>query len=170
MKLTQELVKQLFDYHPDGYLMWKIKPKNQTIEIGDRAGYIEYTKTKPRYRVTVNNSAYLVSRIIFLYHKGYLPPEVDHEDRNPLNDKIENLRAATRAQNMGNTRSRKNSTSKYLGVYLKCGKLWCAQIRAQGKQRYLGSHKTEELAALAYNREAVRFHGEFANLNIITGL
>lgn len=165
IELTQDLVKQLFNYK-DGFLYWKVSP-NWSIKIGSKAGYVNKLKGCSRNKVEINGKGYLSSRIIFLYHHGYLPKFVDHRDRDSLNDKIENLRAASRAENNKNVTSHKNTTSKYLGVSLIDKKYWRATIMINRRQKYLGRHKTEENAALAYNKAAELYHGEFANLNII---
>jgi hypothetical protein len=92
--------------------------------------------------------------------------QIDHIDRNGLNNQKSNLRKCTHAQNMMNRKSR--GESKYLGVsYLqtKYGKYIVAQIRINGEVKKLGLFKTEEEAAVAYNNAAKIYHGEFANLN-----
>lgn len=94
--------------------------------------------------------------------------QTDHKDRNGLNNQKYNLRVATNSQNTANRKSFKNSTSKYLGVRLhKRDNIWEANIQKDGKLMYIGRFKTEEDAALAYNKVAQKLHGEFANLNII---
>lgn len=95
---------------------------------------------------------------------------IDHRDRNSLNNQRNNLRTASRSQNNANTISRKNSYSKYLGVSLfrktKAGKgKWRASIGKDKKIYHLGYFKTEQQAAIAYNKKALELHGEFANLN-----
>lgn len=167
MELTQELVKSLFDYHEDGYLIWKVKPR-QNVNIGDRAGHLCLDRGEYRYSVMVYGKSYRVSRMIFFYHTGEWPATVDHENGITTDDRIKNLRAATRRQNSANRRSAKNSFSKYLGVcWHKCTQKWIVKIRVNGKDIHLGLFMTEILAALAYNKAAVKYHGEFANLNII---
>lgn len=101
---------------------------------------------------------------------GITDPSIlgDHKDRNTLNNQRNNLRKASRSQNNANTRSRNNSVSKYLGVspFVKNGKSkWRANICKDKKIYHLGYFKTEEDAALAYNKKALELHGEFANLN-----
>lgn len=167
MEITQEIVKNLFDYHEDGYLIWKIKPR-QNVQIGDRAGFCMFYERGYRCKVKINMKSYFCSRIIFLWHKGYFPIIVDHKDRNKLNDKIENLRAATTFDNAKNTNSRKNSSSKYLGVYWHAkNKYWCAHVSVCGKSKHLGVFKNEDEAALAFNNATKIHYGEFANLNIV---
>lgn len=165
MELTQDLLKELF-YYKDGALYWRVKRKG--CKLNARAGTLKKFRTENRYIITMDYKQYLSSRLIFLYHKGYLPEKVDHRDRNTLNDRIENLRAANCRQNQCNRTSRKNSSSQYLGVslYKSFGK-WGAQIRVNNKPIYLGSFPSEDQAAKAYNEAAKLYHGEFANLNVI---
>jgi hypothetical protein len=93
---------------------------------------------------------------------------VDHIDRNPLNNCRSNLRIATKGQNNMNVNSRKNSTSKFVGVHWdKARKRWRAAVVNNAKSFYVGRFKNEEDAALAYNERAILLHGEFANLNQI---
>lgn len=85
---------------------------------------------------------------------------IDHIDRNGLNNKKENLREATMQTNAWNKDKRKDNTSGYKGVY-RSTSAWIASI--QGK--YLGSYKTKEEAAEAYDMAALKLFGEFAKLN-----
>jgi len=99
--------------------------------------------------------------------------QVDHIDRNKLNNQKHNLRLATRNQNMRNTEKHKiingnNTSSKYKGVHWsKKSKKWCAQIKVNGKFIYLGLYKNEKSAALAYNKAAKKHFGEYALLNSV---
>lgn len=98
---------------------------------------------------------------------------VDHRDRNGLNNQRDNLRFCTHSQNGANKKAR--GASKYLGVGFwqakRDGKVykayWVAAIKVNRKTRVLGYFKTEEEAAIAYNKAATEVHGEFANLNDI---
>lgn len=91
---------------------------------------------------------------------------VDHKDRNPLNNYRYNLRQCTNQQNQQNKRSRKNSSSKYLGVYWKvASNKWCARIKHDKITTHLGYFIIEEDAARAYDKAAKQYFGEFANLN-----
>ena len=159
--ITQELVKELFEYR-DGELFWKIKPAQRT-KVGDKAGY---TGNKWYSRVSIKGVRFLNHRIIFLYHHGYLPKIVDHIDRNTFNNRIENLRESTQSQNCMNTKSRKASSSKYLGVsWFKRDKNWAAYVQINGKKKFLGYFTSDTEAAAVYDKAAREHYGEFANLN-----
>jgi hypothetical protein len=94
---------------------------------------------------------------------------VDHKNGITLDNRRSNLRSATHSQNAGNRRSGIGK-SKYKGVHWKMGrgkKNWLARIGDNGNRISLGSFYTEEEAARAYNRAAIKKWGEFAYLNII---
>lgn len=91
---------------------------------------------------------------------------IDHINRDKLDNRIENLRLATAAQNSHNSRQA-GGNSKYKGVY-KAGwaeNKWFAKMTFGGKQMYFGTHSTEEDAARAINKAYLEYHGEYANLN-----
>ena len=94
--------------------------------------------------------------------------EIDHKDTNPLNNLEINLRICTKSQNQHNKKLQKNNTSVYKGVvwYPKYNK-WKAQIMINKKPLFLGYFTIKEDAARAYNAAAIKYHGEFAVLNII---
>ena len=163
--MTQEQLKELIEYR-DGKLYWRVK-RQPDIKPGDEAGYYTTMKSGDRWKLIIFGKEYLRSRIVFFYFNGYFPEMVDHKDQDKLNDKIENLRAATRSQNMCNRKSFKNSKSQFFGVTLIKNKYWCARITSNGVAMYLGRYKNEIDAAIAYNKAAIIYHGEFANLNII---
>jgi hypothetical protein len=90
--------------------------------------------------------------------------QVDHIDTNRVNNKIENLRLASTAQNSQNAGKRIGTTSQYKGVafYARCGQ-WTSQIRVNRKSIYLGCFTDELEAHRAYCLAAIEMHGEFAN-------
>lgn len=63
------------------------------------------------------NKLLYVHRVVFAIHHGFFPRTVDHIDRDPRNNRIENLRAVTHSQNCLNVGVRKDSTSKVRGVF-----------------------------------------------------
>lgn len=92
--------------------------------------------------------------------------QIDHISRNKLDNRKENLRIASRAQNQRNHSIRNSNTSGYKGVYwhTKANK-WVSQINIDGIGTHLGLFSNIIHAALAYDRAAKEHHGEFAFLN-----
>ena len=93
--------------------------------------------------------------------------QVDHVDGHGLNNKRSNLRFATHAQNMMNKSVRRDSTVCFKGVRRRSPSKWDSRITANKKCIYLGYFKSPEDAARAYNEAAIKYHGEFAHLNIV---
>lgn len=91
---------------------------------------------------------------------------VDHRNRNGLDNRRENLRFVTMAQNNYN-RVMANKTG-FKGVYRNLDNSiyqYRVIVCANKQQYYLGRFKTAIEAAQAYDREALRLQGEFATLN-----
>jgi len=89
--------------------------------------------------------------------------EVDHKDGNGLNNQRSNLRNCIHRDNCKNKKS--SSKSKYLGVSLNPKGIALARITHNGQRINLGSFRTIIDAAHAYDEAAIKYHGEFANLN-----
>jgi len=90
---------------------------------------------------------------------------VDHKDRNGLNNCRDNIRICSNAQNIMNSRAR-HSKSGFRGVYwLENKKRFKAYICLNGKIKNIGHFHNKIDAAKAYNKCALKFHGEFASLN-----
>ena len=100
-----------------------------------------------------NQSVYVLVAKAFLNHKSCGHKlVVDHIDNNALNDNLYNLQVITQRKNI--SKSKKNSTSKYTGVY-RCKKTnkWKAQIYKNKKVKYLGLFTEEKKAAETYKNE-----------------
>jgi hypothetical protein len=162
--LTRDRVCELFDYDPaTGDLIRRVAKANQPA--GAVAGSVN---AKGHLNVQVDGRLYAAHRLVFLMHHGWLPREIDHENRIKTDNRIGNLRPATSSQNKGNIQLLRTNSSGYRGVSRnsRSGK-WHAQIKIHGKQTYLGRADTPEQAAVIYNQAAREHFGEFAYLNEI---
>ena len=156
-KLSAEFVREHLTYSDKGQLHWSEDVKNP--RKGKRAGYLN-PKDGRRY-IRVHGKLYQESHIVWLWHFGELPTELDHKDKNRENNKIENLRVCTRSENLMNKGKRPENTSGYKGVFKNGQKGWMARCC----KKYLGTYSDKEKAAEAYNKYARETFGPFAELN-----
>ncbi len=156
------------DYCPDTGVFTHNENTKQKWLIGKSKGYID-PRGYRRLNVTVDGVKRKIQshRLAWFMVHGVAPPHmIDHIDRNESNNKLSNLRLATNTENQMNARSRSSSSSKHKGVsYFKKNNNWRAYIRFNKENIYLGSFDEEKDAAKAYNKAAVEYFGEFANLN-----
>jgi hypothetical protein len=160
--LTAEYVCSILDYDPEtGEFRWKVNQgKNHTI--GKIAGGL----TKAGYRlISIGGQRYYAHRMAWLIITGQNPSdEIDHINLNPDDNRLENLRPATHAQNHRNRTKQRNNTSGFKGVSKDKNK-WCAQIKLNGRKIFIGTFPTKEEAASAYDAEASRIFGQYARHN-----
>lgn len=161
--LSQEELKEHLHYDPNTGIFTRIKnlSKKKSTKVGntDKRGYLH---------IRINYTRYYAHRLVFLYMTGVIPCYVDHIDRNPNNNKWENLREADISQNAANVELMKSSTTGYKGVskyHYSNIKKWRAYIKVDGKFINLGKYKTKEEAARAYDEAAIKYFGEYAFLN-----
>lgn len=158
MELSKELLESLFEYK-DGELIWMVS--HGANKSGSIAGSIKPNGYK---RVSIKRKLYYVHRIIFFMHHGRLPEYIDHIDGNKLNNKIENLREATMAENNRNTWQRKDNKSGVKGVsWSKRESKWQAQLKIDGTTKHFGYFDSIEAAKKILEINRKRFHKKFAN-------
>lgn len=93
---------------------------------------------------------------------------VDHRDNDGLNNQRNNLRACTPRQNCRNRKINKNNSSGFKGVTIdryKSSVYYVATICVNYRNRFIGQFKTAREAAKAYDREAIKLHGDFRRTN-----
>ncbi|HUO49385.1 MAG TPA: AP2 domain-containing protein [Acidimicrobiales bacterium] len=118
----------------------------------------------------------VAGRKVYL-HALILPSavQVDHVDRNGLNNRRSNLRPAAQRLNAANQPGRlvqggRQTTSRFKGVsWDRVAGRWRAQVTVDGRMRYLGRFADEVAAAQAYDAAALGIWGEFAALNFLPG-
>lgn len=132
-----------------------IRCENHTWWIGTNVDKRPYTIIRKKH--------VLLHRFIMENYDNLIT--IDHKDRNIYNNKKDNLRIATHAQNSWNRKIKKTCNNKYKGVYKVYGNKYIADIMVNGKRHMIGKFKSEEIAAKARDKKAIEFHGEFAYLN-----
>lgn len=159
------------------WLRKKYRYKEETGRIYDRKSGEERGGTRGNHGyllIGINNRALGVARLVLmhqmawlLYHWEWPTLEIDHINNDKTDNRIANLRLATRSQNMMNTAKRQSikgrpSSSRHKGVtWDKATRKWLAQIKLNGKLTHLGRFATQEEAFKAYTRAAMDIQGDF---------
>ena len=152
----------------DEHIRWRLDPLSRgksRIDIVIR--YARRRRGTPVYRYVMKQ---------MLGHKIPRGMVVDHIDRNPLNNRRDNLRLCTPQQNAANRSVSGKGTSRYKGVHRTRNDKWRSTISItiwprRGKRKYkkatisLGTYGTEEEAARAYDATATEWFGEYACIN-----
>jgi hypothetical protein len=153
--LAADLLHELFEYR-DGKLYWKQPGKSR--QMGKPAGSVigdGYACIRIKYKL------YRVHRLVWVMYGNEPVPYIDHINGDKLDNRIENLRAATHSQNCMNRCQRSDNKSGVKGVRLKKGK-WYGSIMFNGKTHSAGYFIEKEDAVVAVDRLRKELHGEFA--------
>jgi hypothetical protein len=146
---------ELFDYK-EGNLVWKCK--NTKGKIAGSLKPHGYTI------VEIDGKPIMAHWIVWIMHNGSFDGQIDHIDGNRSNNKIENLRVVTQAQNQWNRKISANNTIGVKGIRLrKDTNKYEARITVCGKRIVLGSYKDLELAELVAKEARLKYHKQYAN-------
>ena len=157
--ITYKELIDILNYDVDtGIFTWKYTRSSRAIK-GNVAG----TNSNGYIHINLNNKIYRAHRLAWLYCFQEWPEKhIDHVNGIRNDNRLDNLREASDTQNSFNIRAHKDSGTGIKGVYYnKSNNNYRAQIRANGKTISLGSFRTLEEAAKAYNTKAVELHKEF---------
>lgn len=154
IQLTQGKVTQVSDHRYEYLSQWKW----HTHKTRTNNYYAQRSDGKKPFQKVVSMHTQIMG-----FPEGM---DVDHKDRDGLNNQDENLRVCTRSQNQANKTKLRNNTSGFKGVTFHIGrKKWYSSICFQGRAFHLGSFDTPEAAAHAYDEAARKYYGEFAFQN-----
>jgi hypothetical protein len=161
--ISVEQLRQWLEYDAEtGAIVWRVKrcgraQTENAVRTPDRYGYLN---------ITVDRRPYRLHTVAWALHHGEWPPvgmEIDHINLCKTDNRICNLRLATKAQQRGNSAKLPNRSSKYKGVsWEKSRSVWHAAIEIAGRRRFLGRFKDENEAHVAYCRAADEIFREFA--------
>ena len=155
-----EELKAIWDVDGEaGVLIWKVKIQN--IKIGDVAGSVD--KQTGYRKVAYKGKKYYVHRLIYTMLVGDIPAgyEIDHRNGIRHDNRISNLRIATKSQNAQNVTKRKFTF--FRGVHFEeFSKKFKAQITINKKCINLGRFKTIEEAISARVEAEKLLHGNFS--------
>lgn len=157
-KVTQARLKEVLHYSPEtGEFVWKVRLSART-PAGSKACI---SPSRGRHRICIGGVLYFAHRLAWLYVYGEFPnATIDHIDRNPANNRINNLRVASDQENKGNMPPRSNP-QPYRGVHQRINR-YIAQITYKGKSLYLGSFGCPVEAHEKYKEKHRELHGRFS--------
>jgi hypothetical protein len=156
-------LRAVFRYEPrTGLLYWRRRKDASKAWNARFAGRL--AGCQHRFCVLVKLVGYgslLAHRVIWKMVYGDEPEEIDHIDRDPCNNRLSNLRRATRRQNMWNVRGNGRSGYKGVSLHRPTGR-WRARIKVNGKEICIGYFTDPKAAHRAYSRAANEHFGAFA--------
>ncbi len=166
--LTQARLKEVLYYDPEtGVFTWLKPTSNKSrVKIGRRAGSPQYSGRVGTlyWKIYIDHRTYKASRLAWLYVKGNFPgpdKQIDHHNRDSLDDRWANLRLATHSQNQANRSIRRDNRSGSPGVF-QVGSRWRALISINSHNQHIGYFDSRAKAYAAYLAAASEAYGEFA--------
>lgn len=157
MTLLQEDVKALFDYDPPSGIC-TLKVDRHKAKAGEPIDE-RYVYKKGYALIGLKGKPYLLHRLIWLWMTGSFPDnEIDHINGDKMDNRWENLRDVTRAEQMHN-RAVWGASKASIGTRKVPSGRWQAHITTDGQKHYLGTYDSEEAAMRAYLQAKILFHG-----------
>lgn len=154
-------LRERFRYDPaTGALTYARNSYRNVVRAGDDA----CIRSGPRLKVAIAGKQYMAHRIVWKLHYGCEPPAViDHQNGNPFDNRICNLREADAVTNGQNKNRQTRSRTGVTGVgFCKQTGMYRATISGGRKTRCLGRYKTIAEAAAARAAAEIEAFGAFA--------
>ncbi|WP_257803366.1 HNH endonuclease [Burkholderia glumae] len=162
IELTAERARELLNYdQATGIFTW-VKSRG-SVRAGSQAGNAD---ASGYIRIRLDRYLHHAHRIAWLMVHGTFPIfEIDHRNGVRSDNRIVNLREATRTQQMQNKAIQSNNQSGFKGVtFYRRDAVWVATISYEGRSHHLGRFPTAETAHAAYADRARQVFGEFARI------
>ncbi len=167
---TQERLRELFDYDPEGFLVWRdrkdVPRRVNTRFAGKRAGYAGVSegrdgKITKNHEIRINNVLYRAQALVYIFHNGEIPEgkTVTSASGSFLFSRIEDLILVDGPYIKESQHFMRFSSGRFVGVQERNGRYICA---IRGRK---GTFSTPEAAASAYNFYARKIYGDHAILN-----
>lgn len=179
-EMPVQTLRQLLRYEPEtGELFWRERPVEMFEATGGRTASHAAANWNSRYSQkpalfsdngkgykhgSIFDQKHFAHRVVWALHFGYWPKgDVDHINGNRADNRIENLRAVTRSENLCNAKRSKRNTSGVTGVFWdKTYSKWDAQIFIRGQRIHLGFFD-DFAAAVAARKTAEARYGFHPN-------
>ncbi len=152
--LTVERLRAVFEYDPSSGLF---------LRNGAIAGCLFRRRNTDFYwLIGIDGKQYFAHRLAWFYMTGEWPAQIDHKNRNGLDNRWANLRLANYSQNRVNSPAQKHSRLKERGIHQIASGRYRVQLQKDGKSIHVGYFDSMIEAVSARNLAARRVHGEFA--------
>ena len=158
--LTHKALTEALDYDPaTGVFRWK-NPTSNRVKVGDVAGSIDGHGHR---LINVHGTRWAAGRLAWFYVYGVWPEgEIDHENLIKDDNRIDNLREATRNENCRNVGIKSHNKTGFKGVgWHKAAGKYIAQITVERRNVYLGLFDNPEDAHTAYVKASEEHHGKW---------
>jgi len=159
-EFSPEYLRSILEYSPEtGVFTWL--EDRYRVKKGDIAGSLNGGK---RIDIKIDQRLYRAHRLAWYYMTGEWPEEqIDHKNTDSLDNRFDNLRSVTCAQNSRNRTKQSNNTSGYKGItWNNMAHKWQPKIQKDGVFYYLGTYENLDEAVEVYRKKAIELFGEFA--------
>ena len=152
--IPQEKLRKAFSYK-EGKLFWNARAGSdkETKRFNSCFAGKPVKPCKDRYgylSIQLDGEKMKMHRAVFAYHHGYYPETIDHINRDRADNRLENLRPASKSEQQWNKNGARGYSRK--------GNRWVARIKVKSKCINLGSYETEGEARCAYLSAKIRLH------------
>lgn len=156
-------LREILEYFQEtGLFRWRI-----TKRANAKAGMLAAptSKLRPYTQIGIDKKLYSAHHLAWFYVYGHWPnypeEEIDHVNLNKRDNRISNLRMATRSLNRGNLRVYQNSKTGIKGIRRRPSGRYEAQIQINKRKICLGTYDSMSEASSAYCAAAIKYFGHF---------